>query len=278
MIEIDDTTFEAEIEAAGDQLSPVRANLLFAREVAYPDLRPSDSLIYLDEIALDARLALAARAGVEARGLALADFLFNTLGYQGNRDEYNDPRNSYLNEVLTRRTGLPISLSALYLHIAGRLELPVHGIGMPGHFIVALDGENGRLFIDPFFGGRTLTVDDCADLVTRSTGYRGAFNRRWLAPTPPREIVARMLNNLRNYYVQAQEWALAVRVIERLRELQPDQLEHLRDAGILLYRAGVYSRAAQHLNDYLLRAPTADDAESVRESRDLILDQLAKLN
>ncbi|MGH2524315.1 MAG: SirB1 family protein, partial [Anaerolineales bacterium] len=212
MTEIDGNTFKAEVRAAGQQLSPARAGLLLAREIAYPSLRPSDYLIQLDDMALAAHRALQAYTTLETRGLALAEYLFHTLGFRGDSTDYTNPRNSYLNDVLERRTGLPISLSVVYLALSERLRLPVDGVGMPGHFIVALEGADGPLYLDPFHGGMTLTVEDCARLVSQSTGYPGAFEPRWLLPTPPRDIVARMLNNLRNFYLQAEDWRLAIAV------------------------------------------------------------------
>lgn len=117
MNDIDRATFRSEVRAAGEGLSPARAGLLFAREIAYPGLRPSDYLAQLEDVALAARVALAPHATAETRSLALAEFLFESIGLRGNTADYYDPRNSYLNEVLDRRLGIPISLSVLYLEV-----------------------------------------------------------------------------------------------------------------------------------------------------------------
>ncbi|MEP7356861.1 MAG: transglutaminase-like domain-containing protein, partial [Anaerolineales bacterium] len=140
MTDIDHTTFAREVQRTRGRLSPARAGLLFAREVAYPALLPSASLALLDGLAIDAQRAIPAQASAEARGIALADYLFNQAGYQGNADDYSDPRNSYLNQVLERRLGLPISLSVIFLEVGWRLQLPVAGVGLPGHFIVSVSG------------------------------------------------------------------------------------------------------------------------------------------
>src|SRR4029077_10697173 len=137
---------------------------------------------------------------VRTRGLALAEFLFQDLGFGGDRLDYYNPRNAYLNEVLDRRLGIPISLAVIYLEIGQRLRLPVAGVGLPGHFIVAVDDPAGPVYLDPFQGGGGLTVEDCARLVQQASGHTGAFDPRWLTPTAPGEIVARMLNNLRGFY------------------------------------------------------------------------------
>jgi len=276
--DIDLATFHSEVRAAGEDLSPARAGLLFAREIAYPDLRPSDYLAQLDDVAMAARVALAPHATAETRGFALAEFLFQSLGLRGNRADYYDPRNSYLNEVLGRRLGIPISLSAVYLEIGQQLGLPVAGVGLPGHFVVAVDAPAGPLYLDPFNGGARLTLEDCAQRVRSASGYSGVFDPRWLTFTPPREIVARMLNNLRGFYVQVENWPLAIAVLERLRELQPGVPAHLRDLGLLHYRNGALRLASSLLDEYLAREPDAADFDAVRQSRDLLVEHLVRLN
>ena len=284
MKEIDQTTFEEEVQEAGEDLSPARAGLLFAREIAYPHLRPSDYLIRLDELASAARSFLTPHAAPAACGLTLADFLFRSgdfrgdYGAGGRETRPYDPRTAYLNEVLDRRLGLPISLSVIYLEVGKRLGLPVEGVGLPGHFIVSVEGEDGPVYLDPFHRGNKLTEDDCARLARSTSGYEGAFDRRWLWPTAPRDIVARMLNNLRNFYVQVEDWPLAVKVVEHLRELQPRLVAHLRDLGLLHYRAGALRTAVQFLEAYLAQQPDASDFDTVKQSRDLLLEHLARLN
>jgi regulator of sirC expression with transglutaminase-like and TPR domain len=277
--EIDQTTFAAECRAAGETLSPVRAGLLFARECAYPELRPSDYLIQVEDLAEAAARGLSAHASAHTRGLALAEFLAQEAGFRGNTSDYSDPRNAYLNQVLDRRLGLPISLSVIFVEIGRRLRLPVAGVGLPGHFIVRVGGPAGPLYLDPFNGGRRLGLADCQALVAASTGLRRvAFDPGWLEPTPPREIVARMLNNLRGFYVSVEDWPLAVTILERLRTLQPEVSGHLRDLGVLHYRLARFRQAAALLNQYLAREPNAPDVEAVRAGRDTLLEEMARLN
>ena len=278
MNDIDRTTFRAEVRAAGTDLSPARAGLLFAREIAYPDLRLSDYLAQLDDLATAARPYLAPHADAEARGVALAEFLFQSFGLRGNTTHYSDPRNAYVNEVLDRRIGLPISLSVIYLEIGQQLGLPVAGVGLPGHFIVAVDAVSSPIYLDPFHGGVRITVDDCARLVRSASGYSGAFDPRWLIFTTPRDIVARMLNNLRNFYAQVEDWPRATAVIEHLRDLQPNVSAHLRDLGLLHYRSGALRAASRLLDEYLAREPEAPDSDAIRRSRDLLVEHLGRLN
>lgn len=269
-------TFQQEVDAAGEALSPARANVLLAREVAYPSLAVGAVLTSLADLAEHAARALAALPPLE-RAHAIPGWLAEQ-GFGGDATTYDDPRNSYLNEVLTRKQGLPIALSALALEVAYHLQAPLVGVGLPGHFIVAVEDDDGAAYYDPFHGGQRLTLAECAERVRTATGHTGAFNPRWLRPTAPRDMVARMLNNLRNHYTRTEDWALAVRVAERLRELQPSLDTHWRDLGLLYFRSGELSVAAHWLTAYLTRAPNADDAEAVRKSRDMILDQLARLN
>jgi regulator of sirC expression with transglutaminase-like and TPR domain len=278
MMDTDHTTFAAEVQTAGDTLSPARAGLLFAREVAYPDLHPSDYVIQIEDLAAQAGPRVAAAEGVHDRALALARYLFDEQGFQGNSLDYGDPRNSYLNEVLERRLGIPISLSVLYVEIGRRLRLPVVGVGLPGHFIVRAGEAGDPLYLDPFHGGRPLSLDDCRELVAQSTGVTAAFDPDWLLPTPPRDIVARMLNNLRGFYLSVEDWLLAAAVLERLHALQPQVDDHLRDLGVLHYRAGRFRKATELLNEYLVRAPNAPDVDAVRQGRDLLLQELGRLN
>ena len=278
MFPLDTTSFEAEVRAAGEALSPARAGLLLARECAYPDLRPSASLAQLDTLAFDAGGQILKHAEAADQALALAHWLFEQQGFQGNRADYADPRNSYLNQVLERRLGIPISLSVIYLEVAQRLDIPAHGVGMPGHFIVSVPGEDGPLYLDPFHGGRTLTVDDCVELVRKSAGLEGDFDPQWLAPTAPRDIVARMLNNLRAFYISVEDWALAIKLAERLVVLQPAVATHVRDLGVLHYHTGALRKASSLLNEYLVREPNAPDGEAVRAGRDRLLDELGRLN
>jgi len=275
--DIDRTTFKAEIREAGEALSPLRAGLLFARGIAYPDLRPSHYLAQLDDLAEAARRALTAHTSPLTRSRALSEWLFQTHGFHGNDPDYYDPRNSYLNEVLERRIGIPISLSVIYLALGERLGVPVLGVGLPGHFIVAVVGEDGPLYLDPFNAGRALAVNECADIARRATGT-DEFDPDWLRPAAPRDIVARMLNNLRGFYLRVEDWPLSLAVVEHLRDLQPEVSEHLRDLGLLHYRNGALRAAAHYFTYYLARHPDAEDADSVRHSRAVVVEHLARLN
>ena len=274
---VDDRTFLQELEL-GEALSPIRANLLFAREIAYPSLVPSTTVRELEALAAMAGEMVSVTGSHRDRGAALAGWMFGPAGFRGDPDHYDDPRNSYFNEVVNRKLGLPITLSVIFVFVAEKLGIRAHGVGLPGHFIARVaDGEQ-VIYLDPFNGGGTLGLADCERLVSESTGFRGAFDRRWLKPTSSLEIVGRMLNNLRNLYTQADEWELARRTIERLALVQPDVASHRRDLGLIHYRLGERGRASQELSVYLSAAPNADDAEQIRVLREQMLIELGRLN
>lgn len=273
---MDKRTFYDEIQSK--RIDIPRAALLFAREIAYPDLEVNAWLEYLNEMAESARSFILPNQSVIERAEALGDFLFVHERFQGNVHEYSDPRNSYLNQVLERRLGIPISLSVVYLALAERVGVPALGIGLPGHFIVGIPMSEEMYFLDPFYGGNRLSIEDCSQLVLQATGYTGPFQKEWLQPISPRTILTRMLNNLRNVYFQSEQWELALRVIEHLQALQPDLPDWLRDLGLIYQRQGALRRAIQSYEEYLSRAPSAPDARAVRLRLQEAVRDLAKLN
>lgn len=275
---MDNITFEAYLQHPRVDLA--QAALHLAKEIAYPQLDVQLYLQRLEHLAELAGEAISASESNRQRALSLSDFLFNQLRFQGNAAEYNDPRNSYLNQVLDRRLGIPISLAAVYLDIAHRLGITAEGVGMPGHFIVRapVPDQNDYLYLDPFHGGRLLSQDDCLRLVEQSTGYQGEFQPEWLAPVPTARILARMLFNLRNIYLQKNDWLHAQAVVEHMAQLEPEAPDHLRDLGVIYYQSGLLSKAVYYYEQYLLRAPQAEDAGLVRTSLTSAAQQLAQLN
>jgi regulator of sirC expression with transglutaminase-like and TPR domain len=261
-----------------DPLHVPQAALAFARAIAYPDLDVEAYLEMLEALALSARDAVPASSPVVVRGEALAEYLFEALPFRGNRSEYADPRNSYLNEVLDRRLGIPISLSVLFVEVARRLAIPAFGIGLPGHFIAGVQGQDAMAYFDPFHGGRRISIADCAQLVSLSTGYQGSFQPDWLKPVGSRETLTRMLNNLRQGYLQARAWGLAEAVIECQYLLTPDAPELGRDEGYILHSRGQLRKAIEAYEGYLKRQPQAADAAAVKTILEQAARQLARLN
>ena len=279
MSDVDVSTFQREVQA-GHTPDVAYAALLFASKIAYPDLQPSLYLAQLDDWAEAVQRRLDPDDSILTHIACLSDFLFGEIGLRGNRERYADPRNSFLNEVMARGLGLPISLSVLFVEVARRVGLAADGVGLPGHFIVGipLPAEEGWIYLDPFNGGAAVTKADAARLVRDSTGHDGPFQSQWLAPSPPREILARMLFNLRSVYLQQEDWSHALAVIEHLRLLQPDTPEHVRDLGLLSIPAGALRAGVGLLEDYLSLKPDAEDAAAIQHTLRTVLDQFARLN
>ncbi len=265
-------------ELARPSINLPRAALLLAQAIAYPQLDISITLRALNEIAESAHDAVDPGLTVGEQGEVLAHYLFQELGFRGDTSTYADPRNSYLNDVVERRFGIPITLSVLYVDIAQRLGLPAYGVNMPGHFIAGLRSGDTERLLDPFHGGRWLSLNDCAELIQMSIGYEGPLDAAWFQPAPAKPILVRMLNNLRATYVNDHAWDKAVAVVQQLRIVQPHEPEHLRDLGLVYYRQNALPQAAHYLESYLLQAPEAEDAAVIREGVQSTLDSWALQN
>jgi regulator of sirC expression with transglutaminase-like and TPR domain len=269
-------TFQEEIRQ--EPIDLPRAALRFAQEISYPALDVASYLTQLDNLAVCARLAISTSASKRGQAEETARYLFQEAGFRGNAGVYHDPRNSYLNEVLDRRLGIPITLSVLYVVVAQRLGIPAQGVGLPGHFIVSVEGSDGPLFLDPFNGGRQLSVIECARLIELSTGYTGPFQPEWLQPASPLEILVRMLHNLRGVYIQQDNWRMALQVVEHLQIAQPKNTDHLRDLGIIHNQMGSLSSAIGYFERYLVMAPEASDAALVRRNLQETAQKLSRRN
>ena len=228
-----------------------------------PDADPAPSLERLDRLASLVRLRLDAGDPVDVRLERVHDVLYREAGFRPPPPAgWHDAANSQLDRVLVRRIGLPISLAIVELEVAWRLGLPLHGIGMPGHFIV---GGPGGVLVDPAGGGRRLTADDCQALLRHSLGEGVRFHAAMLRPTTKRQILARVLRNLRSVHLAARDWPAALGVVELLAIVEPADPDHGRDRGLLLGRMGRFSDAIVHLGRYLDERPDGHDAPDVKQ-------------
>ena len=217
----------------------------------------------LDAIAERVRIRIDAGDPPQVVVGRLHDVLYREIGFRGpTAAEYGDPANSHLDEVVVRRVGLPISLAIVELEVAARLGLVLAGIGLPGHFIVG--GPDG-LLIDPADGGKALTPDDCQALIRRAIGDGVLFHVGMLRPAGRREILARVLRNLKTARLARRDWPSAVDAIDLLLVLEPTDPEHGRDRGLLLGRMGRFAEAIAALRLYLEERPGAHDAPAVRQ-------------
>jgi regulator of sirC expression with transglutaminase-like and TPR domain len=265
-------------EITREPINLPRAALVFAREIAYPNLDVGGYMLRIEQLANWAGDLVPRVPHPLILAQALSDFLFQRFGFRGNNTEYSDPRNSFLNEVLDRRLGLPISLSVLYVNIANRLEIPAYGVALPGHFIVGVQNLPREIYLDPFNGGALLTSEECAQLVKSTTGYDGPFQEEWLKPTTAAEILTRMLNNLRIIFMGLEDWPASLSVLEHLRVLNPDAPVYLRDLGLIHHQNGSLRQAIHFYKSYLQHLPEAQDAQPIRYRMQAAAKQLARLN
>jgi regulator of sirC expression with transglutaminase-like and TPR domain len=277
-------SLNAASNAAGTGLA--QAALVIAR-IEYPRLDPTPYLAKLDA------MGDAARRRIEAHVMATGDntaigrvktlnaYLFEEQGFVGNRDKYEDPRNSCLNEVLERRTGIPITLSLLYIEVAARAGIRMDGVNFPGHFLVrcpdvGVAGAKG-IIIDPFHGGALLSEHDCRLLLQRHVGSEVAFDKSLLAPATRGQILVRMLLNLKRIYVHMRSFPQAREITEMLLGLNPSALSELRDRGLLAYHLNDLSTALRDLQMYLKLSSVTDLDEEERKEHEQIWEHVKTL-
>ncbi|GEJ56340.1 SirB1 family protein [Anaeromyxobacter diazotrophicus] len=230
----------------------------------YPHLEPARYLGQLGELAAEVEARLPARRDSASVLRALRAVLFEEHRFRGNDQAYYDPRNSFLNEVLERQLGIPITLALVYIEVASRVGLTLHGVGFPGHFLVKYVAGSREVFIDPYHGGEILSGEECvARFQARAPGR--PLDPRHLDAVSARQILARMLHNLKKIYVEAGDDVRALWVTDRLVLLAPDDPAERRDRGLVEARLGGQSAALSDLEFYLAAAPHAEDAGEVRD-------------
>ena len=248
------------VNEPGQAIAP--AALAIAR-VEYPALDRDPYLERLERMgeAAAARVQRRGESRVEAQIATLNAYLFEELGFSGNRTRYDDPRNSFLNEVLDRRTGIPISLAVVYLEIGRRAGVRMEGVNFPGHFLVRASADPGGeedLIVDPFHTGALLSEVDCRQLLRQNLGEEAAFDPSLLATATRHDIVVRMLVNLKRLYVRMRSFPQARFVADLLLAVDPSALSELRDRGLLAYHMEDFPAALRDLEAYLQMMPRAD--------------------
>lgn len=244
-----------------DRIDLAEAALWIAAE-EQPGVEPSLWLARLDEMAERVRPRLAEAPDHLDQVNRLAGFLSEEIGLRGNAEDYYDPRNSFLNEVLTRGLGIPITLALVYMEVGRRAGVPLDGVGFPGHFLLR-HSLHPRLLFDPFERGRPLTHDDCKAMLERLSGGSLAFDPRLLKPSSPRQILIRMLNNLWRVYLHRGEFLRTLGALDRVLLLDPDDVGARRDRGLLSLRWGDPARGIEDLERYLDLEPEAPDHAAI---------------
>jgi regulator of sirC expression with transglutaminase-like and TPR domain len=265
--------FRQTVDRGEDKIDLGRAALTLAA-VDYPDLDIDIYLARIDRLAAEAQARLGSEADVHRTIAVLNDVLFRQHGFRGNRDNYFDPRNSFLNEVLDRRTGIPISLSVLYMEVAQKIALPLQGVGFPGHFLV----KHEEIVIDPFNQGEIRSRKHLQTMLNRLYGDKVSFDPEFLAATSKKQILRRMLNNLQLIYVRENDLIKGLSIVERLLVLDPTSAEGIRDRGIIYLRLECFKQALEDLQTYLSLAPQAEDADAIRDQIAVLMRQVAQIH
>jgi regulator of sirC expression with transglutaminase-like and TPR domain len=241
------------------------AALLLAR-TEYPALDVSAQLARLD--------ALAARAECDpgwpphANIAGLNRLLYEEEKFAANEKEYDDPRNSYLNDVLDRKLGIPITLSILYQEVARRCGLPVVGVGFPGHFLTKYLAASGEILVDPYRGGAILSIRDCEEKLKAQFGQEAEFRASFLSVSSTKQTLTRMLNNLKGSFFRRRDFARVMLIIEMALAVEPGSRQEIHDRGMVYFLVRRYSEALADLQAYLDKSPSDDP--QVREVRTMI--------
>ena len=261
---------------SGGRVDLARAALAIARW-EYPGL---DVDAYLERLDALARGVDGARRSTDPVGRLhrLREYLFVEQGFAGNREDYYDPRNSFLNDVLDRRQGIPITLSLVLMEVGKRLGLAVEGIGLPGHFIAGARLGDSQILLDPFNAGALLTHEACEELVGRALGRKVALKPENFAAVTRRQFLGRMLANLKGIYWQREAWDRVVGVIDRLLVLDPKAAGEWRDRGLAWSNMGEVRRGLVDWERYLTEFPNAADHEAVKGHLRKARRKLAQLN
>jgi regulator of sirC expression with transglutaminase-like and TPR domain len=233
---------------------------------AYAELDITGYLARLDKLGGDLNSRLGPDSTTAERLRGLNDYLFFELGFGPNSENYYDPRNSFLNEVLERRLGIPITLSLLYMEIGQRIGLELHGISFPGHFLVKCAMADGVVVLDPYSRGVSLSMTDLQDRLREHQGgeVSRAIVAGLLVAAGKKDILGRMLRNLKNIYMQSGESGRALPMLDAILAMTPDAASDLRDRGLVYQQLECVRAAAVDLQRYLDSSPDAADADDVR--------------
>jgi regulator of sirC expression with transglutaminase-like and TPR domain len=281
----------ADLVAGPDASIDLALAALLIASSAYAELEPAYYLEQIDALAQRAcaQLGLPAPEGglpyrlPEAMHLldiiaAMNEVLFQQERFYGNREDYYNPANSFLNDVLERHSGLPITLSVLYIEVGKRIGVQFDGIGLPFHFVVGCLLPQGRIYIDPFEKGRIYNARECRERVRHLLGGEGKLNAQWFEPISSRNLLARLLNNLKHVYLRTEDYARALVICDHLVLLLPRSALERRERGAIHFQLKHYTRALRDLSTYVELAPHAQDVDETRRQIKTLRQIIAKMN
>ncbi|HEX9263770.1 MAG TPA: tetratricopeptide repeat protein [Candidatus Binatia bacterium] len=256
--------FRQAVDRPEDKIDLGRAALTVAL-TDYPDLDIAAYLGRIDRLAVEVMRRSDSDGDVYHSIAALNHVLFGQHGFRGNRDDYYNPKNSFLNDVIDRKTGIPITLSVLYIEVARRIGIALEGVGFPGHFLVKYGRENEQIFIDPFDQGEIKSPEELSRMLDNLSGRKVALKPQFLESTSNKQILERILMNLKAIYLRNHALGEALSVLDRLIILDPVVAEEIRDRGMVYLQLECFSQAREDFESYLRLAPNARDAAAIRD-------------
>jgi regulator of sirC expression with transglutaminase-like and TPR domain len=236
--------------------------LKFAQIIEYPDLEIEDYIKRISKIGYSLKESISDVKNPTYLISMLNEHLFKNLGFSGDDDDYYNPKNNFLNDVIDKKTGLPITLSILYCEIAKFIGLDLRIVGFPGHVLVKYNEE---MILDPFYDGRVLDIEDLDEILDTNFDGEVEFRPEFLDEISTEQVLIRITRNLKNSYVQSFVYEKALRCVNMILELEPESSEEIRDKGILEERLLNYEKALLYLNKYLEMEPNAEDVDFVLE-------------
>ena len=255
--------FAQEVSQSDESINLAKASL-YCAQAEYPELEVAKYLQQLDMIAEDIAVKLPSERYPLQIIKTINNHLYNCLEFRGNSQDYYNPKNSFLNDVIDLRTGIPLTLSIIYLEIAKRLDFPMLGIGMPGHFIIRPDFNDAGIFVDAFNQGEILFKEDCEAKLQQLYQQPVKLEPRFLAPVSNKQILARMLTNLKQIYLHHRQYNKVLAIITGLLTLFPNNPNELRDRGLLYYELNLWQEACQDLQAYLKLATYGDEYQMIQ--------------
>jgi regulator of sirC expression with transglutaminase-like and TPR domain len=267
--------FETIRSTPDEKIDLAKAALYIARD-EYPDLDVNSYLKLLNQWGRQLKKKTAST--VSRRVELLNDFLFGQMNFQGNHEHYYDPRNSFLNDVMDRKKGIPITLSVIYLHLAWKMGLSAEGVGFPGHFLVRILEDSRTIYVDAFHKGNVMDRHDCADLLERISEGSIELQESFLSPLDKKRTLSRMLRNLKGIYVECGNHSKLVPVMDKIISLNPGDAQEFRDRGVIHYKREANLLALQDFEKYLSMIPTGDESEMVRQYVEILRDYSNRVN
>lgn len=244
------------------EIDLIRASLNISQYVRYPELDIEHYISKLTVISDEIASRIPDSAGTRERIEIINGYLYNEMGFCGNRSDYYDPRNSFLNDVIDHRKGIPISMSILYSHIAQKAGIDLKGVCFPGHFMLRSAGYDREIIVDPYNEGKILSRDDCQSVLDNLFGGKVKLEERFLEFADNSQILKRVVNNLKSIYVSGKDYEKALKTVNLLLSLDPDDVDQLRDRALICINLECYSQSLEDLQSYFSKTgPDVNDDE-----------------